>query len=108
MSQGGSAGIARDGAVGDSVVIYPSDSSCDLDRLEDAATSGGGFVMCEMFVESSGLPLAGEVVLDADGRVIDNTRLFGADKQSWLDSLANERWPCLAGQTIPYYCDHPY
>jgi hypothetical protein len=109
-SQGGTQGGGEDGGVGDGGVVDPSDSSCDLGQLQQAAIDGGGFVLCEMFVDggSLGLPLVGEVVLDADGRVIDNTGLYGEAKQSWLSSLANDRWPCLAGQTIPYYCAKLY
>jgi hypothetical protein len=96
--------------VGDRGGVDPPDASCDLGQLQQAAIDGGGFVLCEMFVDggSLGLPLVGEVVLDADGRVIDNTRLYGEAKQTWLSSLANDRWPCLAGQTIPYYCAKLY
>jgi hypothetical protein len=46
----------------------------------------------------------GAVVIDDDGRVIDNTGLMGEVKQRWLDDLADERWPCLAGRTIGYEC----
>jgi hypothetical protein len=48
----------------------------------------------------------GYVVLDGDGRVIDNT-IFGSSysmKQTWLDSLAGYRWPCLAGERITFDC----
>jgi hypothetical protein len=49
-------------------------------------------------------PIRGAIVIDDDGRVIDNTGLEGDAKQSWLDKLANQRWLCLAGQTIGYEC----
>lgn len=47
----------------------------------------------------------GAVVIDEDGRVIDNTGLTGTEKQEWLDSLADQRWSCLAGRTIGYHCN---
>ncbi len=49
-------------------------------------------------------PRQGTVVFDHEGRIIDNTGLHGFDKQYWLDSVADERWPCLADQTIGYTC----
>jgi hypothetical protein len=48
----------------------------------------------------------GAVVIDGDGRVIDNTGLTGIEKQPWLDALADRRWPCFAGRTIGYRCDY--
>jgi len=45
----------------------------------------------------------GEVVFDSEGRLIDITR-FGVSDQAFLNRRANMRWPCLAGQTIPYFC----
>ena len=48
------------------------------------------------------------LVLDSEGKVVENT-LYPDDsvtKQTWLDSIAKGRWPCLAGQTIPYICEH--
>lgn len=48
--------------------------------------------------------LRGAVLLDSDGRVIDNTGLSGLEKQTWLDKLGNQRWLCLAGQTLGYTC----
>jgi hypothetical protein len=47
---------------------------------------------------------AGYVVLDGDGRVVDNTSLSGEGKQMWLDGLSTMRWPCLAGQTLQFTC----
>jgi hypothetical protein len=53
----------------------------------------------------------GPVVLDCDGRAIEllslpsQTRLFTGDaRQAWLDSLANDRWPCFAGQSVQFTC----
>jgi hypothetical protein len=49
------------------------------------------------------------LVLDSDGRVIDNTWNWSGDdhatlKQAWLDSVAAQRWPCVAGQTLYFFC----
>jgi hypothetical protein len=46
----------------------------------------------------------GAVVIDDDGRVVDITGVIGDTKQEWLDNLADQRWPCLAGRTIGYIC----
>jgi hypothetical protein len=50
------------------------------------------------------------VVVDGEGKVIDNSIPFGtADgKQAWLDSLADYRWPCLAGQKLFFSCPFGY
>ncbi len=46
----------------------------------------------------------GAVVIDDEGRVVDNTGLSGDAKQQWLDRFAEQRFPCLAGQSIGYEC----
>jgi hypothetical protein len=51
--------------------------------------------------------LRGAVVLDDEGRVVDVTGLTDERKKRWLDDLADQRWPCLAGQTIGYACLRP-
>jgi hypothetical protein len=82
---------------------------CDPATLWRAIGAPGGFLVCRAAppnldpTQKPG-PGRGAVVLDADGRVIDNTGLDGATKQAWLDELAAQRWPCLAGQTLGYAC----
>jgi hypothetical protein len=58
--------------------------------------------------EANGLPeaLTYAVVIDCEGRAID---LLGplfpeAERQASLDSLANDRWPCSAGQSVQFAC----
>jgi hypothetical protein len=48
--------------------------------------------------------LHGAVVIDDEGRVVDNTGVTGAAKQGWLRELAGQRWLCLAGTTLGYSC----
>ncbi len=85
------------------------DGDCDPATLWRALGTAGGFLVCREAsphldpTEKPG-PGRGAVVLDADGRVIDNTGLEGAAKQAWLDDLAAQRWPCLAGETLGYSC----
>jgi hypothetical protein len=84
-------------------------NTCNLDVLWTAIDSGSvGRVQCTIqdppYTGEAVNPLDGAVVFDHEGRVIDNTGLTGEDKQYWLDDLANERWLCLADQTIGYKC----
>ena len=51
--------------------------------------------------------LRGAVVIDDEGRIVDITGREGDAKQRWLDEMADQRWPCLAGQTIGYACAIP-
>ena len=51
------------------------------------------------------------VVIDCEGRAVELLRLpdqtpalSGDARQAWLDSLANDRWPCFAGQSIQFRC----
>jgi len=47
----------------------------------------------------------GWLVFDKDGRIVDNTGIYDeASRQEWISSLANYRWPCLAGQVLRYSC----
>ncbi len=111
--QGGSAGdLAQAGGMCCPIVIAGAggdDGVCDTSTLWRAIGTAGGYLSCQQAspdlapTEHLG-PGRGAVVLDADGRVIDNTGLGGAAKQDWLKGLASQRWPCLAGQTVGYSC----
>jgi hypothetical protein len=96
-SQAGSAGVGQEG-------------SCDGAALTIAIINGavGGLGNCTYLPANDGSGqvgrLRGAVVLDGEGRVVDNTGLTGASKQAWLDALANQRWSCYAGQTLQYLC----
>jgi hypothetical protein len=73
--------------------------------LWDAVTRGAvGAGNCYPFSPAGYTPLMGEIVFDSEGRVVDNTGIPSDTKQTWLDKLADQRWPCLAGQTIQYSC----
>jgi hypothetical protein len=85
------------------------DGSCDQAALWRAIGTAGGFLVCrpaspELAPTEHLGPGRGAVVLDTDGRLIDNTGLEGTTKQAWLDELANQRWPCLAGEILGYSC----
>jgi len=84
------------------------DASCDVATLEEAVNR----VMngaCSAHVSSSDSNYA--VVIDCEGRVVElltlpnQTPLLSGDaRQAWLDSLANDRWPCFAGQSVQIMC----
>jgi hypothetical protein len=76
---------------------------CDIPRLWKAVADAAGMLE-GCFDTPDGGVIYGSLVIDGEGRVVDNTRFVGARKQAFLDSLVNERWPCLAGRTIPYTC----
>jgi hypothetical protein len=85
-----------------------TDATCNTDNLwsavADAALGVARLGFCARAVTAS---TYGQIVLDSTGRVVDNTGTTyqsTSSKQAWLDSLANDRWTCLAGQTIPYQC----
>jgi hypothetical protein len=51
----------------------------------------------------------GNLLFDSSGQIVDDTGFCctgpsGPDKQTWLAEIADQRWPCLAGQTVPYVC----
>jgi hypothetical protein len=97
LGGGGSGGASADAG-----------STCDVDALWTAITVQ---VIGECHEASAMLGpeerlsrRRGAVVIDDEGRAIDNTGLTGDTKQEWLDRLAGQRWPCLAGQSIGYQC----
>jgi hypothetical protein len=100
ISSGGNGGAKKDGGLSDSQ-SPTSDASCDTARLWDAVSLASGMGRC--WPGETGW---GTVVIDSDGRVIDNSIfLDDADlRRAWLESLADDRWPCLAGQTLRYWC----
>jgi len=87
--------------------------TCDVDALWKAITSQtGGVTTCSEASPMLGPDehlgaLRGAVVIDAEGRVVDITGRTGAKRQAFLDGLADQRWPCLAGKTIGYQCLPP-
>jgi hypothetical protein len=117
-SQGGSPGSDIGATVVDTVFEIcgcgsSSDSSCDQSKLWDEVAYSASLVFHDVYCgeipdpgPDGGIYDGGYVVLDGEGRVIDNTIFGSADsrRQAWLDSLADYRWPCLAGERIPFAC----
>jgi hypothetical protein len=107
----GGGGARQDVSVADAEIMLLPDGACgDEYPLWQAIASGPGIGYC--FRPGDGGVEEWHVVLDGDGRVVDNS-FFGCDSdggcnparlQNWLASLAGYRWPCLASQTIGYDC----
>jgi len=104
-SEGGHFGSALDATV--------VDFSCDQSKLWDEVVVSANLIFHAVYCSEipdpgpdSGIYDGGYVVFDGEGEVIDNT-VFGDNqsvKQAWLDSVADNRWPCLAGARIPFAC----
>ncbi len=82
------------------------------DRVAEAAVGPlGTCAPMSFYAQYSSYPRYpwGAIVIDADGRVIDNTSFDSGyvrgKKQDWLDEIADESFPCLADQTIEFACD---
>jgi len=91
----------QDGGANDAVTpsfeFVATDAFCDPNALF-LAIEGEPFGQC-LFTPIMGLRPTRviEVVLDGAGQVISTTNLDSS-------VLPSERWPCLAGQTITFYC----
>jgi hypothetical protein len=100
-SPGASGGVAQAGVAGDA-------GDCDTNALWQALTRAAGATRCDLVdppPEGDAVDqLHGAVVIDDEGRVVDNTGLTDAAKQGWLSELAGQRWLCLAGSTLGYSC----
>ena len=84
-----------------------SDASCDIAafwEIVKSATCGGGASSCICYSTPDGGTALGVITLDGSGRIVDNSRVRGANKDAWLASLADRRWPCLAGQAVAFSC----
>jgi hypothetical protein len=84
--------------------------SCDTDSLWKAVAfaTNGEAVSSECFASPVGS--SGTLTFDDQGKVIDisTSYLMGfSSKGAWLAWLANDRWPCLASQSIQYQCLTP-
>lgn len=63
----------------------------------------GGFADCDRHCEDWQTP--GSVTFDSEGRIVDFVSTLSAVSEAdWIESMASERWPCLADQTIEYCC----
>jgi hypothetical protein len=114
FGEGGSAAQGAAGAVaaGSAAVGGEPRGLCDLAALWQDITDTATLGLGQCARTSDPLPpldqppnrLNGAVIVDGDGRVVDNTGLSDPEKQAWLKRLADQRWPCFAGQTVRYEC----
>jgi len=103
-SQGGSVSSDQDGGVVDGEILDSPDGSCgDGFFWETISAYVAGYGTCG--TTSNGLPgrNGGYVVLGSEGQIVDITRA-GVSQTYAVQALAGYRWPCVAGQTIPYVC----
>ena len=103
-----------DSGAGDTGSKAALDAMCDPQSIWQAVSAGlpvtdGGCYLTP--TDSAGHFIGinyiwGNIVLDSEGRVTDNTGYYlsAEQRQAWLDSVANDRWPCLADQTLVYSC----
>jgi hypothetical protein len=84
------------------------DASCNLGTLETAVQRAAHWPCTP---SDFGGDYRYAVVIDCEGRAVellslpDQTPfLEGAERQAWLDALANERWTCYAGQSVHFTC----
>ena len=103
-----SASLPHDSCATDGGQTTSLDGSCDYYTLEQSV---GWAVGCCCGAISSSSDSGYAVVIDCDGRAIEllglpnQTPLLSGDaRQAWLDSLANDRWPCFAGQSVQFTC----
>jgi len=107
--EGGNTSVSQDGAVTDGEIIASPDAFLCVYAFEQALTEAIGLDgWCNL---TSSLPdgggdfgPSGEIVFDSEGQVIEVTR-NGVSGQPVMDSLPNEIWPCLAGETVQYSCE---
>jgi hypothetical protein len=107
--EGSNTSVSQDGAVTDGEIIASPDAFLCVYAFEQALTEAMGLDgWCNL---TSSLPdggvdfgPSGEIVFDSEGQVIEVTR-NGVSGQPVMDSLPNEIWPCLAGETVQYSCE---
>jgi hypothetical protein len=96
-SQGGNAGPAQDGGGDDGGTAAPPDAQCDWAPIGEALCGTGP---CQP--EPAGPE--GTITFDSEGRVIEIIGVGSVSYQGLVYALANDRFPCMAGQTIQYGC----
>ena len=97
------------GAINDGEVLS-GDTGCDTSSLWSAVAFVTNAELDPYECFASPIGNSGTLTFNDEGQVIDISTpyIFGfISKGAWLDLLANDRWPCLASQTIQYQCDNP-
>jgi len=107
LAQGGSGGLSEDASAANDGVPQSVDLQFEGNyTLLWNAIARAARALGYCFPTVDGGIGNGEIVFDGEGRVVDNTRIAGDPSvlSEWLSSLANERWPGYAGQTLEYSC----
>jgi hypothetical protein len=108
LAQGGSGGLSEDASAANDGVLQSIDLQFEGNfTLLWRAIARGVHALGGCFPTADGGMGNGEIVFDGEGRVVDNTSIAGDPSvlSEWLSSLANERWPAYAGQTLVYSCE---
>jgi hypothetical protein len=108
---GGRGGGGEAGVVDAQIMLLP-DGGCGSEYLLwDAVGRAAGVIGYCRRLEGGHMEW-GHIVADGEGWIVynsvfcnkDGTSCWAEGLQNWLATLEGYRWPCLAGQTIPYYC----
>jgi hypothetical protein len=85
------------------------DGLCDLEKAGSSVAAATGVDFCSVATANDYANYA--VAVDGEGRFVEllgmpagTPALKGSARQAWLNSVANDRWPCLAGQTVFFSC----
>ena len=85
------------------------DAFCDVAKAASSVGAATGLDVCEVVMANNYANYA--VVVDGAGRFVEllsmpagTPALTGSARQAWLNSVANDRSPCLAGQTVFFSC----
>ena len=100
--------LPHESCTSDGAASASLDASCDVSTLRYAAERAAAGAC---YVQESSIGATEAVVIDCEGRAVEILRLpeqtpllEGDARQAWLDSVANDRWPCLAGQSVQFMC----
>jgi hypothetical protein len=102
--QGGSVGSGQDGGEADGEISDLGLDACGDKGFWDAISVyviGTG--QCGPYRQDLPHLVQGNLVFDSEGQIIGVT-LAGVSQTYAVSSLASYRWPCMAGQTIPFSC----
>jgi hypothetical protein len=100
----GGVGSGQDGGEGDGEISDLGLDACGDKGLWDAISVyviGTG--QCGPYRQNLPHLVQGNLVFDSEGQIVGVT-LAGVSQTYAVSSLASYRWPCMAGQTIPFSC----
>jgi hypothetical protein len=103
--QGGSVGSGQDGGEADGEISDPVVDICGDEWFWDNINIYlfGSSGSCGPYSHDLPNLIQGNLVFDGEGQIIYVT-LAGVSQTHAVQALAGYRWPCMAGQTIPFFC----